>query len=91
MTISSRIGSRGGASTIPFRRTTRRLAIVSLTWPTIVDQARGDVDILTDLDAVYNIVMDFIFAIFPWFIAWPLNLKRAEKVGLCATLSLGMM
>lgn len=40
---------------------------------------------------VYNIVMDFMFAIFPWFITWPLNLKRGEKIGLCVTLSLGMM
>ncbi|ROW00337.1 hypothetical protein VMCG_07328 [Cytospora schulzeri] len=40
---------------------------------------------------IYNIIMDFIFAIFPWFITWPLNLKRAEKVGLCVTLSLGML
>lgn len=40
---------------------------------------------------VYNIVMDFMFAIFPWFITWPLNLKRGEKIGLCITLSLGMM
>lgn len=40
---------------------------------------------------IYNIVMDFMFAIFPWFITWPLNLKRGEKIGLCLTLSLGMM
>lgn len=40
---------------------------------------------------VYNIVMDFMFAIFPWFITWPLSLKRGEKIGLCVTLSLGMM
>lgn len=35
--------------------------------------------------------MDFIFALFPWFITWKLNLKRAEKVGLCITLSLGIV
>lgn len=45
----------------------------------------------TDQFTVYNIVMDFMFAIFPWFITWPLNLKRGEKIGLCITLSLGMM
>lgn len=45
----------------------------------------------TDQFPVYNIVMDFMFAIFPWFITWPLNLKRGEKIGLCLTLSLGMM
>lgn len=35
--------------------------------------------------------MDFMFAGLPWFITWPLNLKRGEKIGLCVTLSLGMM
>lgn len=34
--------------------------------------------------------MDFIFALFPWFITWRLNLKRAEKIALCVTLSLGI-
>lgn len=35
--------------------------------------------------------MDFIFALFPWFITWKLNLKKAEKIGLCITLSLGIV
>lgn len=40
---------------------------------------------------IYNIFMDFIFALFPWFITWRLNLKKAEKVALCITLSLGIV
>ncbi|KAG8159328.1 hypothetical protein KVR01_010989 [Diaporthe batatas] len=44
-----------------------------------------------ELGNIYNIIMDFLFAIFPWFITWPLNLKRGEKIGLGVTLSLGMM
>ncbi|EKG15479.1 hypothetical protein MPH_07291 [Macrophomina phaseolina MS6] len=40
---------------------------------------------------VYNIIMDFIFAVFPWFITWNLDMRRVEKVGLCATMSLGMI
>lgn len=34
--------------------------------------------------------MDFIFALFPWLITWNLKLRKAEKIGLCVTLSLGM-
>lgn len=40
---------------------------------------------------VYNLLMDFVFAIFPWVITWKLRMDRAEKYSLCATLSLGMM
>lgn len=41
--------------------------------------------------AVYNIIMDFVFACFPWLIVRTLEMKRAEKIGLCLTMSLGMM
>ncbi|KAL0941178.1 uncharacterized protein CTRU02_203941 [Colletotrichum truncatum] len=40
---------------------------------------------------VYNIIMDFIFASFPWLITRSLEMRRAEKVGLCITMSLGMI
>ncbi|CCF43962.1 hypothetical protein CH063_13514 [Colletotrichum higginsianum] len=40
---------------------------------------------------VYNIIMDFVFACFPWLITRTLEMKRAEKVGLCITMSLGMI
>ncbi|KAJ4256257.1 hypothetical protein NW762_009337 [Fusarium torreyae] len=40
---------------------------------------------------VYNIIMDFVFACFPWLITRTLEMKRAEKVGLCLTMSLGMI
>lgn len=43
------------------------------------------------LPSVYNIVMDFVFATFPWLITRKLEMRRAEKVGLCITMSLGMM
>lgn len=35
--------------------------------------------------------MDFVFASFPWLIARRLEMRRVEKIGLCATMSLGMM
>lgn len=40
---------------------------------------------------IWNIVMDFALALFPWIVIWKLNIKRWEKVGLCATLSLGII
>lgn len=35
--------------------------------------------------------MDFVFATFPWIITYSLNMKRKEKIGLCLTMSLGMV
>lgn len=40
---------------------------------------------------VYNIVMDFVFACFPWLIVRKLEMRRVEKIGLCLTMSLGIM
>ncbi|KAI9150308.1 hypothetical protein HJFPF1_10067 [Paramyrothecium foliicola] len=40
---------------------------------------------------VYNIIMDFVFATFPWLIARRLELRRVEKIGLCLTMSLGIV
>lgn len=48
-------------------------------------------DIVADPFPVYNIIMDFVFASFPWLITRSLEMRRAEKVGLCLTMSLGMM
>ncbi|ETS75745.1 hypothetical protein PFICI_12689 [Pestalotiopsis fici W106-1] len=40
---------------------------------------------------IWNIVMDFALALFPWMVIWKLSIKRWEKIGLCATLSLGIL
>ncbi|KAF1849484.1 uncharacterized protein K460DRAFT_376104 [Cucurbitaria berberidis CBS 394.84] len=40
---------------------------------------------------VYNIIMDFVLATFPWVITWKLDMRRVEKIGLCVTMSLGMI
>ncbi|KAI0600395.1 hypothetical protein F4775DRAFT_545642 [Biscogniauxia sp. FL1348] len=40
---------------------------------------------------VYNIVMDFVLAIFPWLVVWKLKMTKWEKVGLCWTMSLGVV
>lgn len=40
---------------------------------------------------VYNIIMDFVLATFPWIITWNLDMRRVEKVGLCIAMSLGMV
>jgi hypothetical protein len=47
--------------------------------------------LLTTGFQVYNIIMDFVFATFPWLITRKLEMRRAEKIGLCITMSLGMM
>ncbi|RDW71457.1 hypothetical protein BP6252_08020 [Coleophoma cylindrospora] len=39
----------------------------------------------------YNIIMDFVFACFPWWITWHLKIRGIEKIALCATMSLGMI
>ncbi|KAH7370112.1 hypothetical protein BKA65DRAFT_386693 [Rhexocercosporidium sp. MPI-PUGE-AT-0058] len=39
----------------------------------------------------YNIIMDFVFAAFPWWITWSLEMRRVEKIALCGTMSLGML
>ncbi|CAI6333557.1 unnamed protein product [Periconia digitata] len=40
---------------------------------------------------IYNIIMDFIFAAFPWFLTWNLPMRRREKIGLCLAMSLGVV
>ncbi len=35
--------------------------------------------------------MDFVFATFPWFLIRKLEMRRIEKIGLCVTMSLGML
>jgi len=40
---------------------------------------------------IYNVVMDFVLAAFPWIITWKLDLRRIEKISLCVAMSLGMV
>ncbi|KAL6708607.1 hypothetical protein ACN47E_002588 [Coniothyrium glycines] len=40
---------------------------------------------------VYNIIMDFVLATFPWIITWNLDMRKVEKIGLCVAMSLGMV
>jgi hypothetical protein len=35
--------------------------------------------------------MDFVLALFPWIITWDLDMRKVEKIGLCVTMSLGMV
>lgn len=39
----------------------------------------------------WNIAMDFVLALFPWMVIWKLNINRWEKIGLCGTMSLGIL
>ncbi|KAH8654714.1 hypothetical protein BGZ61DRAFT_373363 [Ilyonectria robusta] len=49
---------------------------------------RGDIQ---EGGNVYNIAMDFVFATFPCLITRPLEMRRVEKIGLCLTMSLGII
>ncbi|KXJ86710.1 hypothetical protein Micbo1qcDRAFT_236774 [Microdochium bolleyi] len=40
---------------------------------------------------IYNIIMDFVFAMFPWWLTRTVDMRRFEKAGLCAVMSLGML
>ncbi|KAI0574246.1 hypothetical protein TUN199_04974 [Pyrenophora tritici-repentis] len=40
---------------------------------------------------IYNIIMDFVLAVFPWAITWKLDMRKVEKIGLCIAMSLGMI
>lgn len=35
--------------------------------------------------------MDFIFALFPWLLIRGVDMRKYEKAGLCAVMSLGML
>lgn len=39
---------------------------------------------------VWNIIMDFVFATFPWILTYGVDMRRVEKIGLCVTMSLGI-
>lgn len=51
----------------------------------------SNVESLTMFLPVYNILMDFVLALFPWAITWKLKMRRYEKMALAATMSLGML
>lgn len=40
---------------------------------------------------IWNIIMDFVLALFPWLVIWKLNISKWEKIGLCGTMSLGVV
>ncbi|KAH8653716.1 hypothetical protein BX600DRAFT_526921 [Xylariales sp. PMI_506] len=40
---------------------------------------------------IYNIIMDFVLALFPWMVIWKLRMNKLEKIGLCLTMSLGIV
>lgn len=39
----------------------------------------------------YTAAMDFVLAIFPWFVLWNLNMKRKERLTIAFGLSLGVL
>lgn len=42
-------------------------------------------------DAVWSALMDVTLAILPWRIIWGLQMRTAEKIGVCVATSLGIL
>ncbi|KAK7746331.1 hypothetical protein SLS53_002290 [Cytospora paraplurivora] len=40
---------------------------------------------------IYNIILDFVLSLFPWVITWNLNIDRLDKIGICVSMSLGVI
>lgn len=40
---------------------------------------------------IYNIILDFVLSLIPWAIMWNLNIEKYDKIGLCVTMSLGVL
>lgn len=40
---------------------------------------------------IFNIVADFVLALFPWMVTWKLKISLKEKIALCITMSLGIV
>ncbi|KAM3076812.1 hypothetical protein ACMFMG_003720 [Clarireedia jacksonii] len=40
---------------------------------------------------IFNIVADFVLALFPWMVTWKLKISKKEKIALCVTMSLGIV
>lgn len=39
---------------------------------------------------MWNIITDFVLALFPWMVTWNMKIRRIEKIGICVTMSLGV-
>lgn len=39
---------------------------------------------------MWNIITDFVLALFPWMVTWNMKIRRIEKIGMCVTMSLGV-
>jgi hypothetical protein len=46
-------------------------------------------EVLTNL--VWAALMDFSLAILPWKVLWGLQMRMAEKIGVCLAMSLGLL
>lgn len=43
------------------------------------------------IGTVYNIITDFVLALYPWLVTWNLRIRKLEKILMCATMSLGVV
>jgi hypothetical protein len=49
------------------------------------------VDLLLTRDVVWSAIMDVCLAVLPWKILWNLQMRTAEKIGVCVAMSLGIL
>jgi hypothetical protein len=49
------------------------------------------VDFLLTRDVVWSATMDVCLAVLPWKILWNLQMRTAEKIGVCVAMSLGIL
>jgi hypothetical protein len=49
------------------------------------------VDFLLTRDVVWSAIMDVCLAVLPWKILWNLQMRTAEKIGVCVAMSLGIL
>ncbi|RYP18470.1 hypothetical protein DL765_003924 [Monosporascus sp. GIB2] len=64
---------------------------VEKSWnPTVEGECWLDFPKVGLFTGTWYVVMDFAFAIFPWFVIWGLNMKRKEKITVACGLSLGV-
>ncbi|KAI1442826.1 hypothetical protein F5Y02DRAFT_429439 [Annulohypoxylon stygium] len=65
---------------------------VEKLWnPTVPGTCWPDMNrVLSMLASAYSGFMDFVLALLPWTFIWKLNLRREEKIGVAAAMSMGI-
>ncbi|BCS25357.1 uncharacterized protein APUU_50068S [Aspergillus puulaauensis] len=65
---------------------------VQSIWDTRIpkDSCPLSLTVIATVMCAWSAALDFVLALFPWYALWGLNMKRKEKITICASLSLGI-